>query len=230
MNHPTTITADSTLADLATRFAGASRVLQRHDLDFCCQGGRSLADACRERRLPVDTVLAELRDELSPVPPQADWRNRPLVQLIAHLVDHYHVDHRAELPRLIAMAEKVERVHAGKPGVPAGVAAHLRAVADALEQHMAKEENVLFPLLIAGHGARAAPPIHCLTAEHDDHGRALARLRELAHGFVPPEHACGTWRALYLGLAAFERAVMEHVHLENHVLFPRALETAPTSA
>jgi regulator of cell morphogenesis and NO signaling len=224
------LTADTTLADLATRFAGASRVFQRHDLDFCCQGRRSLAEACRERRLPVDTLLAELAAELSPVPPDADWAELPLVQLIAHIVDHFHFEHRAELPRLIAMAEKVERVHAGRPGVPAGVAAHLRTLAHELEQHMQKEEQVLFPMLIAGNAGPAWAPIRCLTAEHDEHGRALARLRELAHGYTPPPHACGTWTALYLGLAAFERAVMEHVHLENHVLFPRALGEAPATA
>jgi regulator of cell morphogenesis and NO signaling len=91
-----------------------------------------------------------------------------------------------------------------------------------LEQHMRKEEQILFPLLLAEATTTARGPIDCLTAEHEEHGRDLARLRQLAHGFVPPTCACGTWRALYLGLHEFERAVMEHIHLENHVLFPRA--------
>jgi regulator of cell morphogenesis and NO signaling len=150
--------------------------------------------------------------------------------LIAHVVDHFHAGHRAELPRLVAMAEKVERVHGDKPHCPAGLAEHLRVVAHDLEQHMQKEEVVLFPMIVAGAGPRAWAPIQCMTAEHDEHGRALARTRELAHGFVPPPNACGTWRALYLGLAEFEREVMEHVHLENHVLFPRALHDAAATA
>jgi regulator of cell morphogenesis and NO signaling len=219
----TMIHSGATLADLASNWAGASRVFQRHDLDFCCQGKRTLADACRERRLPVDDLVAELRSELVPIAEVDNWRDRPLVQLITHVLDHFHAGHRAELPRLFAMAEKVERVHAGKPGCPVGLAAHLHVMAHDLEQHMQKEEVVLFPMLIAGAGARAWAPIQCLTSEHDDHGRALAKMRELAHGYVPPENACGTWRALYLGLAELEREVMEHVHLENHVLFPRAL-------
>lgn len=223
MCDPTMIHSGATLADLASNWAGASRVFQRHDLDFCCQGSRTLADACRERRLPVDDLVAELRAELTPIPEIDNWRERPLVQLIAHIVDRFHAGHRQELPRLIAMAEKVERVYAGRPDCPVGLASHLRTLAPDLEQHMQKEEVVLFPMLIAGAGARASAPIRCLTDEHDDHGRALAKMRELAHGYVPPPHACGTWRALYLGLAEFERAVMEHVHLENHVLFARAL-------
>lgn len=229
MCDPTMIRSDATLADLASSWAGASRVFQRHDLDFCCQGRRTLADACRERRLPVDDLLAELRAELVPVAAVDDWRERPLVQLIAHVVDRYHARHRSELPRLLAMAEKVERVHGDKPGCPVGLAAHLRETAHDLVQHMQKEEAVLFPMLVAGAGMRAWAPIQCLTEEHDEHGRALARMRELAHGFVPPPHACGTWRALYAGLAELEREVMEHVHLENHVLFPRALHDAATS-
>jgi regulator of cell morphogenesis and NO signaling len=94
---------------------------------------------------------------------------------------------------------------------------------DELESHMQKEEHVLFPLILAGRGALAAAPIRVMEREHEDHGRNLERLRELAHDFAPPLDACGTWRALYLGLEELEREIMEHIHLENHVLFPRAL-------
>jgi regulator of cell morphogenesis and NO signaling len=90
---------------------------------------------------------------------------------------------------------------------------------------MQKEEQVLFPMLLAGHGAQASGPIQALESEHHEHGRNLATLRQLAHDFVPPTEACGTWRALYLGLLDLESAVMQHIHLENHVLFPRVLST-----
>jgi regulator of cell morphogenesis and NO signaling len=215
------IHADSTLADLAATWSGASRVFQRHDLDYCCQGRRTLADACRERRVALDDVLGELRREVEPVDPDADWVELPSVQLIAHVLDHFHAGHRAELPRLLAMAEKVEHVHRAHPDCPRGLAAQLAAFAHELEQHMQKEENVLFPMLLAGGERSAWAPIQCMLAEHEEHGRTLAHLRALANGFVPPANACPTWRALYLGLLDFERAVMEHVHLENHVLFAR---------
>ncbi|MEZ6038422.1 MAG: iron-sulfur cluster repair protein YtfE [Planctomycetota bacterium] len=214
---------DSTLAELATHWAGASRVFQRHDLDFCCAGGRSLREACRERRLDVRRVLEELRCELTPEPAERDWQQRSLMQLIAHLVDHFHEGHRRELPRLCEMAAKVERVHGDKPECPRGLAAHLGGLAERLEAHMQKEEQVLFPLVLRGIGREAAMPIRCMEQEHDEAGVDLRRTRALVSDFVPPQSACTTWRALYVGLAEFERGLMEHVHLENHVLFPRIL-------
>ncbi len=219
----TAIRAEATLADLAASWTGASRVFQRHELDYCCHGKRTLADACRDRRLPLDNVLVELRAEATPVAPEVDWAELPSVHLIAHILDHFHASHRSEVPRLLAMAAKVEHVHAHHPQCPHGLAAHLHAVGTSLEQHMQKEERVLFPLLIAGGERSAWAPIQCMLAEHDNHGRDLAQLRQLAHGYVPPADACPTWRALYLGLSDLERAVMEHVHLENHVLFARAM-------
>lgn len=218
------ICADDTLADLVSHWAGASRVLQRHELDYCCQGQRTIAEACRGRRIAVEPVLAELRAELAHNDHDENWSERPIAQLIAHLVDDYHRRHREELPRLIAMAEKVERVHAGATDCPIDLLAHLRGMAARLELHMQKEERVLFPLLLGG-APRPVAPIACMREEHDAHGIDLHRLRELAHHFVPPAPACNTWRALYLGLHEFERELMEHIHLENHVLFPRALRS-----
>ena len=119
--HPT-IRPEDTLAELAAHWAFASRVFQRHDLDYCCQGRRTLADACRERRLPLDQVLGELRRELVPHAAVNDWIRLPTAQLVAHLVDHFHRSHRDELPRLLTMAEKVERVHHDKPSCPTGLA------------------------------------------------------------------------------------------------------------
>lgn len=215
------LTADQSLAALATTWAGASRVFLRHGLDFCCKGQRSVADACRDRGLPLETILAELRAETAPAPAEDRWDERPLAQLLTHILDRYHQHHRAELPRLLHMATRVEAVHRDKADCPHGLAAHLRHVADALESHMQKEEQVLFPMLLAGHWAPATEPIAVMESEHEEHGRNLGKLRDLAHGFVPPANACGTWRALYLGLGELERDVMQHIHLENHVLFPR---------
>jgi len=217
------ITADASLASLATSWAGASRVFLRHGLDFCCHGQQTVAAACTKKGLDVEQVLGELRTELLPAGPAERWDDLPLSHLLVHILDHYHAGHRAELPRLLQMAERVEAVHAAKADCPRGLAAHLRHVAHELEQHMQKEEQVLFPMFLAGNGTRASDPISVIEAEHEEHGRNLERLRQLAHDFVPPAQACGTWRALYLGLQELERDVMQHIHLENHVLFPRAM-------
>ncbi|MCA8977651.1 MAG: iron-sulfur cluster repair di-iron protein [Planctomycetes bacterium] len=217
------ITAESILAELATAWAGASRVFLRHGLDFCCKGRMSVGAACAQKGLDTTRVLAELRAELEPLPDDERWDERPVVQLLAHLVDHFHAGHRAELPRLLAMAAKVETVHGSKADCPRGLAAHLLQMQQELEEHMQKEEEVLFPALLAGHDAQVAETIVVLEREHDEHGDSLSAMRRLAHDLVPPPAACGTWRALYLGLGELERDLMQHVHLENHVLFPRCL-------
>ncbi len=221
----TPISPLSTLADLATSHAGASRVFHRHRLDFCCHGRVTLEAACAAQRLDVGALINELTTEQARDTSFRAWDQAPLRELIAHLLERFHADHRAELPRLIEAAAKVERVHEDKPDCPRGLAAHLMRMAEELEDHMQKEEQVLFPMVERGHGAMAAMPVHVLEHEHRDHALNLQRLRKLAHDFAPPPEACNTWRALYLGLAALERDLMEHIHLENNVLFPRALRS-----
>lgn len=211
---PTTTT---TLAELATELPAATRVFHRHRLDYCCGGRRSLADACAERGLDAAALLAEIL--AAPAASRASPADLSPVELAAHVIARYHAPLREDLPRLVAMAEKVERVHAEKPGCPRGLAAHLAEWTRSVLDHLEKEEKVLFPSLGSPDRAVAA----ALTREHDDHAAALARTRALTGDLVPPPHACTTWRALYAGLEDLERELMEHVHLENHVLFPRVL-------
>ncbi len=219
------ITPDHTLAHLSVTRAGASRVFYRHGLDFCCHGQISLSEACEADKLDAQALIEEIRGE-EPVDESFErWDEQPLDALIEHLLVRYHEPHRAELPRLLAMARKVEEVHGEKASCPQGLASHLEKMEEELELHMQKEERVLFPLIRAGRGRMAVMPVHVLEQEHRDHGENLTRLRELSHDFGPPEEACGTWRALYLGLAELESELMQHIHLENNALFPRALRS-----
>lgn len=214
---------ESTLAELAATRAGAARVFYRHDLDFCCGGRVTLADACARKGLAVDAMIREV---LAEAPRSSDfqrWDARPLGELIQHVLDAFHAAHRAELPRLVAMARKVEAVHAERADVPRGLADMLERIDAELQEHMEKEEQVLFPMLLACRGRMAAMPIHVMEQEHVDHGKNLGRLREVANGYVAPADACGTWCALYLGLRELDEQLMQHIHLENNVLFPRAL-------
>ena len=214
---------ETTLAELAAARAGASRVFYRHGLDFCCHGRVSLADACARKQLDVDDLLRELEAETPRASDLERWDERPLADLIQHVLDAFHAAHRAELPRLVAMAGKVEAVHAGRQDRPRGLAALLARIGEELEVHMQKEEQVLFPMLLEGRGRLAAMPIHSMETEHVDHGRNLERLRALTRDYTAPSDACGTWRALYLGLRELDEQLMQHIHLENNVLFPRAL-------
>ncbi len=220
---------ETSLADLATHFPGASRRFQDLGLDYCCGGRRPLSEACRERGLDAAALLEEIQTD----PAGADatrWDARPLPELIEHIVTRYHEPLRAEMPKLIAMARKVEFTHAEKDTAPRGLTDHLAMMAESLEDHMQKEEQVLFPLVASGRGTSAAVPVRVLTQEHEDHAFNLQLVRELTDGLTPPEEACTTWRALCLRLRELEREVMEHVHLENNVLFPRALQSESTTS
>jgi len=213
------------LGELATLYPGATLTFLRHRLDFCCGGRRSLGDACDALGLNTSAVIAELEALAATDSGNDRWDLQPTRELVAHILVRYHASLRLDLPALIAAAEKVERVHASRSACPRGLADHLHRVYVSLLEHMSKEEEVLFPALLSGtHGAALQMPIHVMTQEHDDHGVHLKRTRELADDFQAPEDACGTWRALYDGLAKLEAELMEHIHLENNVLFPRAVQ------
>lgn len=216
-------TATVTLADLAITRPGATRVFLKYGLDFCCGGRTPLQDACAEKGLDPEAILAEIAREDANGGDLAVWAGRPLAQLLDFIEGHYHARHRADLPEVISLAEKVELVHADKPTCPRGLAAHLHVVYAAVLDHLAKEEQVLFPLIRAGYGSRAGAPIHAMEQEHEDHGGNLAKLRELTANLTAPPEACPTWKALYLRLGRLGDELMEHIHLENNVLFPRAL-------
>lgn len=216
-------TATITLADLAITRPGATRVFLKHGLDFCCGGARPLDEACAEKGLSPEAILAEIEREDAAGGDLARWAGRPLADLIDFIQSHYHARHRVDLPEVIALAEKVAEVHADKPACPRGLAAHLRAIHAAVLEHLAKEEQILFPLIKAGHGRRAGAPIQVMEQEHDDHGRNLAHLRALTANLTAPPEACATWQALYLRLGRLSDELMEHIHLENNLLFPRAL-------
>lgn len=173
--------------------------------------------------------MVEIRETLRqaealPATAHSGWDTRPLTELVDFIVARYHDALRRDLPGLLDAASKVERVHAGKPSCPRGLASQLEQLDAELKQHMAKEEHVLFPAIRSGNqGARLHMPVRVMMQEHEDHGASLRLIRELATGFVAPSGACATWRALYAGLEQLEVELMAHIRLENEVLFPRAL-------
>ncbi len=142
-------------------------------------------------------------------------------EIIALILDRYHNVHRDELPALIALARKVESDHASHPGVPNGLADFLEEMADSLETHMQKEEQILFPLFASGGHPMIEHPVAMMRAEHSDHMENLAALAGLTGGLKLPEDACASWRALYAGVAKLADDLTGHIRVENEVLFPR---------
>ena len=209
--------ADQQIGQIAVQLPGATAVFRRLKLDFCCGGQVSLAHAAAEKGLDAHAVLAELAAlQRSDALPEAASPGA----LIDHILARYHEVHRAQLPELIRMARRVEAVHRDNPLVPAGLADLLEGMHGELLSHMAKEEQVLFPMLKAGGNPFVGQPIGMMRAEHVDHGAALDRLNALTHDATPPQGACNTWRALYAGIAQLGDYLVNHIHLENNVLFP----------
>jgi regulator of cell morphogenesis and NO signaling len=220
--------AARTLGEIAAQLPGATAVFRAHKLDFCCGGGKTLAEAARDRALPLETLQAQLAaldaSTLVPVPAETS-------ALIEHILTRYHEVHRHELPELIRLAERVEKRHAEHPQVPSGLALALRETAAELELHMQKEEQILFPMMRAGGVPMIAHPIAQMRHEHDEHGARLRLIETLTHGIHAPSDACPTWRALYAGLRKLIDDLMMHIHLENNLLFPQfaraGVEAAP---
>jgi len=218
------ISPTSLLGEIAG-LPGATKILHRHRLDFCCGGHRNLSDACKDAGLDPRAILEEIddaeeADDAKPTPPDG------IPALVDHIVEHYHVPGKRALPELIRMAMKVRIAHVEHPRCPRGIVEHLAMMFEAIADHLAKEETILFPLLKSGGHLQAGGPIHCMEEEHDQHGANLAHLRMICDDFRVPEGACATWWQLYRDLEEFEAELMEHVHLENNVLFPRVRREA----
>lgn len=217
---------EETVGEIAALQPTATRVFLRHKIDFCCGGKRSLDEACRRAGVDPAAIVRELAEEAARGSETQRWESQPDSELVQHIEMHYHAALRRDVPPLIEAARKVERVHADKPAVPFGLADTLTAFWAEMQSHMRKEEQVLFPMLARGQAAFAMAPIGVMEAEHDAHAVHLARIRELTGQLDTPPHACATWRALYAGLRTLEAELMQHIHLENNVLFARARRAA----
>jgi regulator of cell morphogenesis and NO signaling len=232
------IALTKTVREIALEQPSSIRVFEGFGIDYCCGGRKPLAEACAAGQLEVDEVLAALEsaanaDAASPI----DWPQASLSRLVEHIVATHHSYVKRELPRLAVLAQKVVNRHGDTQ-------AHLPAMQKTIAQldgeltfHLAKEENVLFPYIAGLEAALAsgssqpdacfgnlANPIAMMTREHDAAGALLAELRRLSDDFTPPAGACPTYRAFYRGLEEFEQDIHLHIHLENNILFPRAIE------
>jgi regulator of cell morphogenesis and NO signaling len=211
---------DQTIGDIACELPGATAVFHAHRLDFCCGGGKPLREAIAKRGADQGAVLAGLAALAPRGADEQDWRGVASPALIEHILVRFHERHREQLPELIRLARRVEHVHGERPECPRGLADHLEVMASELVSHMEKEEQILFPMLQTSN-PMAAAPISVMRFEHDQHGEALAALEALTDNITPPAGACNTWRALYAGLGQLRSDLMEHIHLENNVLFQR---------
>lgn len=160
--------------------------------------------------------------DLSEQGQSTNWNDMPVDQLIEHIIHRFHERHRVQLPEIIRLARRVEHVHEGSSGCPVGLADLMEELEQELESHMLKEEQVLFPMLIRGMNLNAKAPISIMRFEHDEHSRALADITKITQNITAPVGACNTWLALYGALQQFHNDLIQHIQLENNVLFLNA--------
>ena len=232
--------AEARVGDLVIEQPRRAEVFEKWGIDYCCGGSATLAAACRQAGAELADVLRELeacdahaqqRDQQQE--PAVDWRQRPASELCQHIEQTHHARLREWLPRAHQMMAKVLEAHGQRHPELAEVARYYQALENELVPHLMKEEQVLFPMIRQLESATSMPLLHCGTVqnpvhvmieEHEHAGDALKQLRRLTGGFCAPEDACPTYQALYALLADLEKDLHEHIHKENNILFPKALE------
>lgn len=213
-----TLSPDALVGDIADRLPGAAEVFRRNGISFCCGGATPLAAAATSAGLPLADLATELQALIDGAATDAPEETPAL---IGHILTRYHQVHRDEFDWLIPLAQKVEAVHGDHDEAPLGITDALIALRDELESHMAKEEQILFPMMQNGGHAMIAHPIAVMRHEHDSATELLRGIEHATHGLRLPEGACRSWTALYTGLAKLSEDLVRHIHLENNVLFPR---------
>jgi regulator of cell morphogenesis and NO signaling len=233
-----TIAPTKTVGEIAVEMPSATREFEKLGIDYCCGGSRTLGEACAEANISVDEALARLEKSLTSSQTEAsqDWQKPLLADLIAHITTTHHVFVREESPRIQVLAAKVVGVHGKNHPELNQVQELFSALAAELSVHLMKEEQILFPYLLrmeesalAGEPVPPAMfgtvvnPIRMMMQEHDGAGDALRSLRAITNDYKLPEDACISYRTLYQALQGFEVDLHQHIHLENNILFPRAV-------
>lgn len=234
------VTTARTVRELAVEIPEATRIFEKIGIDYCCGGNKSLEEACTTANISVDEVLDSL--ELAEQTARAkqkdrNWQAEPLAELVAHINSTHHKYTREEIARLGPLFDKVVSVHGKNHPELQNVRAAFRGMAQELTTHMMKEEAVLFPYIVRMEEAviqkepvlpppfgSVQNPVAMMMHEHDSAGDALRTMRQASAGYTPPGDACISYQTLYKALADFEKDLHQHIHLENNILFPRAIE------
>jgi len=229
---------ETKVKDIALSNSDARQILEDARIDYCCGGSKSLHDACLTADVSADDILQRLRRNAQQASPEAAvWNSAPLSDLTAHIRDKHHTYVRTAIPRIEALLVKVKAKHGLAHGELAMIQALFAQVGREMIMHMQKEEQVLFPYiermeLAAGGKDTLEPPffqtvrnpVQTMMKEHDSAGDLVKQIRKASSDYIPPADACTSYKALYGDLKQFEADLHQHVHLENNILFPRAVE------
>lgn len=223
-----------TLAEVAVQYPSSMRVFDELGIDYCCGGAQPVSDAVSSHHLSLDALAEKIEAACAaPEPDDRDWSAASMTELADHIEARHHSYLRSELPRLTDVFRRVVDAHKAKHGdVLMPLQDTFAGLQAELEAHMMKEENVLFPMIRTLEaqpdqemgGFPIYAPIGVMRAEHDSAGEALETMRSITSGYSLPDDACPSFRDLYLSLQGLEKDLHRHIHLENNILFPKAID------
>jgi len=226
-----------TLAEIVTENHEAATILQKHGLDFCCKGKRSLETACTEKNLPKESIAAELERVLAAGDLSIDFSRLSLSKLVDYIIDNHHRYVKQQMPQIFAWLEKVSTKHGERHNELYKIFECFTELKQEMEMHMRKEEIILFPRIkeleepaqrASSTGMNIHAPISVMEDEHEQAGNLMEKIRLYSSNYIPPADACTTYQLSFAALHAFESDLHQHVHLENNILFPKAIDAFNT--
>ena len=231
------INSAMSVRDVAIQVPESTRLFETLKIDYCCGGNKPLTEACASAGVEVDNVIAMLTVLSRKDNDTVDFQKLSLTELITHILETHHVFTKSELDRLDALTEKVIGAHATNHPELLKVGELFRQLSADLKPHMFREEQILFlymkALELAASQNQSRPfapfgtvanPIRVMTKEHDTAGDILRELRTVTSDYTVPADACISYKTLYQALEEFEKDLHKHIHLENNILFPKAVE------
>ncbi|WP_372755503.1 iron-sulfur cluster repair di-iron protein [Labilibaculum sp.] len=230
------INQKTSVGDIVKSHFQTIKIFDDHQIDFCCGGKQSLLEACAEKSIDPNMVITQLKEAIKIPVCVPKFDEMPVSELIQYIKEKHHSYVREQVPIISKFLNKIEQVHGAKHSEIAVVNAHFKESVQNLIQHMGQEETELFPLIenlvkikngesVANSSFEidAKESISSLLNDHENEGARFKEISRLTHSYHPPEGACTTFRAAYENLFAFEKDLYRHIHLENNILFPKAI-------
>ena len=232
-------TNELTLSAIVNKYPSAAGLFEKFDLDYCCRGKQTLRDACRDDAVKFSKVEHALHriveDEVTNTH-QHHFENEDLGVIINHIINKHHRYVKESMPVIMAHLEKVSSRHGDRNPALKEICRLFHELKLDMEHHMYKEEHILFPRINAVNNSLKSDsvnrpddahflnaPIHVMEDEHEKAGNMLHEIKKLTSDYTPPTDACTTYKLSFDELKEFEHDLHRHVHLENNILFPRAI-------